>query len=64
MKNSIAISYINIFLFVVYILQQYFLYTAVNYRTYLVKKNKRNAIPESICINFSDAFVIYKIEIL
>ena len=63
MQNPIGISYVNIFLFIVYILLQYLLYTAVNYNGYLVRESKRNALPAGKRTNFFDGFVAIKNKI-
>ena len=61
MKNPVAISYVNIPVFIAYTLLQY-LYAAVNYYGYPVRENHWNAIPAGKRINFFDGSVTIKIK--
>ena len=63
MQNPIAISYINIFLFIFYILEQNLSYTSVNYNGYPLRESKRNAMPAGKRISFFDEFVAIKNKI-
>ena len=55
MQDPIAMSDINIFLFIVYIFLQYLSFTAVDESGYQLREIEHNPVPERNRMNFFDS---------